>query len=140
GFNLYEVHSSSLWDMGKSPPQTANPAIIKITSGMINDPDPPDNSDVADLVSVMPPYGTQTLIAVAKDARVGALYRLDLCVVACDGCAGRKIRMCDCVVIAIAKCCPPRNPFPRLASGKSETTGPPQASAPCRFPSAKSCR
>jgi hypothetical protein len=98
------MHSASLWDMGTSPPQIADPAIIKITSGMINDPDPPDNSDVADLVSVMPPYGTQTLIAVAKDARVGALYRLDLCVVACDGCAGRKIRMCDCVVIAIAEC------------------------------------
>jgi hypothetical protein len=111
GFNLYEVDSASLWDMTRSlwdmtrsPPQIADPAIIKITSGTINDPDPPDNSDAAELVSVIPPHGTEMLIAVAKDARIGALYRLDLCVVACDGCADRKIRMCDCVVIVIAEC------------------------------------
>ena len=42
GFNLYEVYSASLWDMGKSAPQIANPAVIKITSGTENDPDPPD--------------------------------------------------------------------------------------------------
>jgi hypothetical protein len=86
GFNLYEVDwaslwdmTRSLWDMTRSPPQIADPSIIKITSGTENDPDPPDNSDVADLVSVMPPYGAQT--------------------------RWRRMRAsADCVVIAIAEC------------------------------------
>jgi hypothetical protein len=30
----------SLWDMTRSPPQIADPSIIKITSGTENDPDP----------------------------------------------------------------------------------------------------
>jgi hypothetical protein len=104
GFNLYEVHSASLWDMTRSPPQIANPAVIKITSGTENDPDPPDNSDVAALISVLPPFGTKTLIAVSPNARIGRLFKLELCVVACDGCAGRKIRQCDCIAIAIQEC------------------------------------
>jgi len=68
GFNLYEVYSASLWDMGKSPPLIADPDIIKITSGTADDPDPPDNSDAADLVALRPPFGTQVLIAVSRFA------------------------------------------------------------------------
>jgi hypothetical protein len=79
--------------MGKSPPQITNPDIIKITSGTEKDPDPPDNGDAADLVALRPPFGTQTLISVSKDARIGQQFKLDICVVVCDGCAGRKTSM-----------------------------------------------
>jgi hypothetical protein len=104
GFNMYEVHSAALWDMGRSPPRIADPDIIKITSGTANDPDIPDNSAAAALVSVLPPYGTQALVEVSRDARIGQQFKLEICVVACDGCAGRKIRMCDCVVVVVAEC------------------------------------
>lgn len=64
----------------------------------------PGWSDTGSDVSVIPPFATQTLIEVSKDATIGAQYRLSICLMACDGCDGRKMRMCDCVVIVIAEC------------------------------------
>ena len=74
GFNLYAVAQASLWDMTKSPPQIADANIIKITSGTVNDPDPPDNSDAADLFALRPPFGAQTLISVSQNARIGQFH------------------------------------------------------------------
>src|SRR5262245_1194497 len=98
------IDTASLWDMTLAVPAPADPAIIKMTSGQESaDPDPPDNSDVADLISLVPPSAVQVLISASEQAKIGAQYRLSLCLSARD-CDGRRIRMCDCVVITIAEC------------------------------------
>lgn len=104
GFQLFGVASASLFDMGKAPPAPADPDIIKVLTGKVGDPDPPDNSDVAKLISMLPPNAMSLLIAASKDAPISSQYKLDLCAVACDGCEGRKITMCDCVAITIQEC------------------------------------
>lgn len=102
GYALNAVASASLWDMTTSPPQPANPDVIKVVSGGGADEEP-DNSEVKSLVGLIPPYGTQVLIEASADAEIGAQYKLEICLVARD-CDGRKIRQCDCVVIVIAEC------------------------------------
>lgn len=102
GYQIDSVASASLLDPTENM-EPADPDVIKVVSGRNTDPDPPDNSDVAGLISLAPPYGTVALIEVAPDARIGAQYKLDICCVAHD-CDGRKIRKCDCVVITVAEC------------------------------------
>lgn len=102
-YRLKAVLEASLIDMGERPPVPADADVIKIVSGMGDDPDPPDNADAGKLVNVVPPYHTHVLLEAARDAEVGSLYRLNICVQAMD-CDGRKLRHCDCVVVAIAEC------------------------------------
>lgn len=105
GFNMSEVARSDLYDMTTGPrPFIADPDIMKVTSGIADrDPDPPDNSDVAKLITKVPPYGTMAIIEAGPDAPIGAGYKLDICLVAHD-CAGRMIRQCECVGITVAEC------------------------------------
>lgn len=104
GYSLNTVAEATLYDMTVVPPAPADEDIIHITSGIgLGDDPPPDNADGAGFVGLIPPYGTQVLIAVSNDARIGAQYRLTICMIARD-CDGRKIRQCDCVVITIAEC------------------------------------
>jgi hypothetical protein len=101
-YRLDSILALSLLDPAENM-QAADAGIIKIISGRDGDPDPPDNTEAAQLASLAPPYGVQVLIEVAPDARIGAQYKLDICVGAHD-CDGRKIRQCSCVVITIAEC------------------------------------
>lgn len=103
GYQVNKIDSLSLIDVSLTPPQPADPDIIKVVSGKGDDPDPPDNGDAADLAGLIPPYGTQVLIEVGATARIGAQYKLNICMIARD-CDGRKIRQCDCVVITVAEC------------------------------------
>lgn len=104
-YNIYSVDEATLYDMSESPPVPADPDVIKITTG-INGSDPAvvDNADAADLVKVIPPYGTNLMISVARDAVIGKQYKLTVCVLACSGCDPGKLRQCDCVVITVAEC------------------------------------
>lgn len=103
GYQLNTIDEVSLFDMSLTPPQPADPAVIKVVSGKGDDPDPPDNSAAKGLAGLIPPYGTQVLIEAGATARIGAQYKLNICLIARD-CDGRKIRQCDCVVITIAEC------------------------------------
>jgi hypothetical protein len=103
GFAANAVVEASLYDMTVNPPAPADPTKIKVVSGTGDDPDPPDNSDVASLIALIPPYGTQAFVEVSDDATIGAQYRLNICLVARD-CDGHKIRQCDCVVLVVAEC------------------------------------
>jgi len=103
GFNLYEIASAQLLDVTRTPMLPADPKIIKVVRNT-QDPDPPDNSDVKGLIDIVPPYGMRLMIEAAPDAPIGRQFKLDFCAVACDGCEGRKARMCDCIVITIQEC------------------------------------
>src|SRR5262245_13240735 len=103
GCQINKVDTEPSWDMNVSPPAPAPPGVIKIVSGMSGDPEPPNNSEAAALLGLIPPYGVQALIEVGEGAAIGAQYRLSLCLIARD-CDGRKIKQCDCVVITIAEC------------------------------------
>jgi hypothetical protein len=103
GYNINEVKSAALMDMTVNPPVPADAAVIKIVSGMGDDPDPPDNNDAADLVGLIPPTATQALFEVAPDAAIGKQFRFNIAVTARD-CDGRKITMQDCVMVVVAQC------------------------------------
>jgi hypothetical protein len=103
GYNLNAVASAALLDMNVNPPAPANPAEIAVVSGQGDDPDPPDNSDVAELVSLMPPTVTQALFSVGADTAIGRMYRFNIAVTARD-CDGRKITMQDCVMVVVQQC------------------------------------
>lgn len=102
GFQVNAVDEATLFDMTVNPPAPADPAKIKVVFDR-DDPDPPDNSDVASLVQLIPPYGTQTFVQVSDDATIGTQYRLNICLVARD-CGGHPIRQCGCVVLVVAEC------------------------------------
>lgn len=103
GFAIDSIYSASLSDPANAM-EPADPDVIKVTTGIRGgDPDPPDNSDVADLISLVPPFGTLVLFEAAPDARLGAQYKLDLCLIAHD-CDGRRIRQCQCLVLVVAEC------------------------------------
>jgi len=102
GYNLNAVESASLWDMNKAPPAVADPDVIKVISGL-DDSETPDNEHAEDFISISPPCAAQAVIEAAPDARIGSQYKLDICFIARD-CDGRKIRLCDCIVITIAEC------------------------------------
>jgi hypothetical protein len=103
GYNLNAVMSAALLDMNVNPPVPANPAEIAIVSGQGDDPDPPDNSDAAELVSLMPPQFTQAMFQVGADTPIGRMYRFNIAVTARD-CDGRKATMQDCVIVVVQQC------------------------------------
>jgi hypothetical protein len=103
GYNLNAVTSAALLDMNVNPPAPANPDEIAVVSGQGDDPEPPDNSDTADLIALQPPTVTQALFAVAPETPVGRMYRFNIAVTARD-CDGRKITMQDCVMVVVQQC------------------------------------
>jgi len=103
GYNLNKVADMSLFDMTVNPPQPADPDIIKVVSGIGDDPEEPDNSDVGDLAALIPPTAIQVMFEVSSEARIGAQYKLDFGLFARD-CEGRRITMRDCVAVVIAQC------------------------------------
>jgi hypothetical protein len=103
GYNLNAVASAALLDMNVNPPAPASPTEIAVVSGQGDDPEPPDNSDVAGLVSLMPPTVTQALFSVDADTAIGRMYRFNIAVTARD-CDGRKITMQDCVMVVVQQC------------------------------------
>lgn len=104
GYNLNEVTKAELLDMMVTPVIPADPAKLKVTTGIVgDDPDPPNNADVAELVDVLPPTATQALFTAGADATIGSQYRFNISVTARD-CDGRKITAVDCVMVVIAQC------------------------------------
>jgi len=103
GYNLNKVVEMSLFDMTVNPPEPADPEEIVVVSGTGDDPEEPDNSDVADLAGLIPPYGVQAIVSVFSETEIGKQYRLGLAVAARD-CDGRRIIQRDCVVIVVAEC------------------------------------
>lgn len=129
GYTIVSVASASLTDPsnGFAP---ADPNIIKVTTGIPapvlaalrrkarkkrdatgvetfedDGEEENPNEDATDYVSLLPQNnGIQVLIEASPDARLGAQFKLDACLTACDGCGGRLIRQCGCVVITIAEC------------------------------------
>lgn len=103
-YKISAIASASLWDMMESPPVPADPAIVKVTSGVPGvDPVPVDNANVAGLISFIPPLGMQVAIEAGLGARIGDQFKLNVCVTARD-CDGRTARQCDCFVIVISDC------------------------------------
>lgn len=103
-YKVHAIASASLIDMMESPPSPPDPDVIKVTTSVPGtDPVPVDNADVASMISLIPPMGTQVAIEVGLGARIGDQYRLNICVTARD-CDGRTARQCDCWVITISDC------------------------------------
>jgi len=104
GYVLHSVAVAELLDMHTTPPQPADPEMIKITTGIAaDDPEDPDNSDVADLIAIIPPVATQAIIEVGEDTPINRQFRLNIAVNARD-CDGHVITLRDCFVIVIAEC------------------------------------
>lgn len=104
GYKVHAIASASLFDMMESPPVPPDPTIIKVTTSVPGaDPVPVDNADVASLISLIPPFGTQVAIEAGLSARIGDQYKLNICITARD-CDGRTSRQCDCFVIVISDC------------------------------------
>jgi hypothetical protein len=103
-YRLSRVTRASLWDMNANPVVPADPSIIRLTpDGISNDEEESDNEDVADQITIEPPWFTTALVRVAKGAIIGRQYRLNICVALRD-CRPRELEICDCYVIVIAEC------------------------------------
>lgn len=113
GYQLIGVSAAALFDMTRSPPIAADPEVVRVVTGIYGrDPEPPDNSDVAELISLVSMVNpvmnvttaVETLIQAGPNAPIGAQFKLDLCLVACSGCDGKKIVQCRCIIITVAEC------------------------------------
>jgi len=100
GYSLSAIEQAALFDVNVNPPVPADPEEIALVSGF--DSDPPANGGAPGYTQIIGGFATGNIIKAGPNATVGRVYRLDITVVATDGC-GRKAKACECVSINIVQ-------------------------------------